>query len=73
MQSLQLHHRTNATPNLGLHAAADARATSSFAQTVLLKGVNDEVETMKKLVHRLLMMRVRPYYSVSARSDQRFG
>jgi lysine 2,3-aminomutase len=29
---------------------------------VLLKGVNDDVETMKSLVHRLLMMRVRPYY-----------
>ncbi|MEZ6132130.1 MAG: KamA family radical SAM protein [Planctomycetaceae bacterium] len=32
------------------------------AQTVLLKGVNDSVDMMKKLVHRLLMMRVRPYY-----------
>jgi lysine 2,3-aminomutase len=32
------------------------------SQTVLLKGVNDNVETMKALVHRLLMMRVRPYY-----------
>jgi lysine 2,3-aminomutase len=32
------------------------------SQTVLLKGVNDSVETMKSLVHRLLMMRVRPYY-----------
>ena len=31
-------------------------------QTVLLKGVNDSVETMKLLVHRLLRMRVRPYY-----------
>ncbi len=32
------------------------------SQTVLLKGVNDQVETMKELVHRLLLMRVRPYY-----------
>ena len=32
------------------------------SQTVLLRGVNDDVETMKMLVHRLLMMRVRPYY-----------
>lgn len=32
------------------------------SQTVLLKGVNDEVEIMKSLVHRLLKMRVRPYY-----------
>lgn len=31
-------------------------------QTVLLKGVNDEVATMRELNHRLLMMRVRPYY-----------
>ncbi|MDP0501605.1 MAG: KamA family radical SAM protein [Verrucomicrobiota bacterium JB022] len=31
-------------------------------QSVLLKGVNDDVETMRSLVHRLLMMRVRPYY-----------
>lgn len=32
------------------------------SQTVLLKGVNDNVETMKDLVHGLLQMRVRPYY-----------
>jgi lysine 2,3-aminomutase len=32
------------------------------SQTVLLKGVNDSVETMKLLVHKLLLMRVRPYY-----------
>jgi lysine 2,3-aminomutase len=32
------------------------------SQTVLLKGVNDDVETMKGLVHGLLKMRVRPYY-----------
>ncbi len=32
------------------------------SQTVLLRGVNDDVVTMKELVHRLLMMRVRPYY-----------
>lgn len=31
-------------------------------QSVLLNGVNDDVETMTSLVHRLLMMRVRPYY-----------
>jgi lysine 2,3-aminomutase len=32
------------------------------SQTVLLKGVNDDVETMRALVHHLLKMRVRPYY-----------
>lgn len=31
-------------------------------QSVLLRGVNDSVETMKALVQKLLMCRVRPYY-----------
>jgi lysine 2,3-aminomutase len=35
-------------------------------QTVLLKGVNDNPETMKKLVHELLKIRVRPYYIYQA-------
>jgi lysine 2,3-aminomutase len=32
------------------------------SQVVLLKGVNDDLEIMKRLMHRLLIMRVRPYY-----------
>ena len=32
------------------------------SQTVLLKGINDEVATLKKLYHGLLMRRVKPYY-----------
>jgi len=32
------------------------------SQTVLLRGVNDDVETMKRLVQGLLRIRVRPYY-----------
>jgi lysine 2,3-aminomutase len=31
-------------------------------QAVLLRGVNDSVPVMKELMHKLLMMRVRPYY-----------
>lgn len=31
-------------------------------QTVLLKGVNDNPETMKKLMQKLLKIRVKPYY-----------
>ena len=31
-------------------------------QTVLLRGINDSVPVMKRLVHDLVMMRVRPYY-----------
>jgi len=32
------------------------------SQTVLLAGINDNVETMKHLVHGLLKIRVKPYY-----------
>jgi lysine 2,3-aminomutase len=32
------------------------------SQTVLLAGVNDNVETMKDLMHGLLRIRVKPYY-----------
>lgn len=32
------------------------------SQTVLLKDVNDSIEIMKKLMHGLLKIRVRPYY-----------
>jgi lysine 2,3-aminomutase len=32
------------------------------AQTVLLKGVNDDVDVLKALFHALLKIRVRPYY-----------
>ena len=32
------------------------------SQTVLLKGINDDVDTMKKLMRQLLTVRVRPYY-----------
>ena len=31
-------------------------------QSVLLKGINDNASTMKQLIHRLLMMKVKPYY-----------
>ncbi len=31
-------------------------------QSVLLKGVNDKPEIFKELVHKLMLMRIRPYY-----------
>ncbi|NMB44847.1 MAG: KamA family radical SAM protein [Firmicutes bacterium] len=31
-------------------------------QSVLLRGINDDLETMKSLLHGLLKMRIRPYY-----------
>ncbi len=51
-------------------------------QSVLLKGVNNNTETMRRLIHKLLMMRVRPYYlyqcdlitgSAHLRTDPREG
>ncbi len=32
------------------------------SQTVLMKGINDQVEILKSLYHHLLQVRVRPYY-----------
>lgn len=38
------------------------RGTPLGNQTVLLKGVNDDIDTMEKLVLGLIRIRVRPYY-----------
>lgn len=35
-------------------------------QSVLLKGVNDDPEVMRELVHKLLLLRVKPYYIYQA-------
>ncbi len=40
---------------------ADAGCTLGN-QTVLLKGVNDDPKIMKELMHKLMLMRIRPYY-----------
>ncbi len=61
--SIHVNHPKEATTEL-----RDACERLSFAgvplgnQSVLLAGVNDDPEVMKALVHRLLRMRVRPYY-----------
>ncbi|MDO5760628.1 MAG: lysine 2,3-aminomutase [Bacteroidota bacterium] len=55
-------------PNECTTEAAEACAKLANAgiplgnQSVLLRGVNDDARVMKKLVHRLVQMRVRPYY-----------
>lgn len=41
------------------------------SQTVLLSGVNDSVDTMRRLFHGLLKIRVKPYYLYQC--DQVFG
>jgi lysine 2,3-aminomutase len=61
--SLHFTHPDECTPET--HQACTRLADAGIplgSQTVLLKGINDSVETMKDLVHRLLKMRVRPYY-----------
>ncbi|MFA5265672.1 MAG: KamA family radical SAM protein, partial [Opitutaceae bacterium] len=61
--SIHVNHPKECTAEL-----RDACERLSFAgvplgnQSVLLRGINDDVEVMKALVHRLLRMRVRPYY-----------
>jgi lysine 2,3-aminomutase len=61
--SVHFLHPDECTPES--HKACSRLADAGIplgSQTVLLKGVNDSVETMKQLIHRLLLMRVRPYY-----------
>lgn len=61
--SIHVNHPRECTPEL--FAATERLAFAGVPlgnQSVLLRGVNDNLETMKQLVHRLLMMRVRPYY-----------
>jgi lysine 2,3-aminomutase len=61
--SVHFLHPDECTPeaNVACSRLADAGIPLG-SQTVLLKGVNDSVSVMKDLCHRLLMMRVRPYY-----------
>lgn len=61
--SIHVNHPREATAEL--KAACDRLAFAGVPmgnQSVLLAGVNDDADTMKALVHRLLRMRVRPYY-----------
>ena len=61
--SLHFNHSKEITPRV--KAACDLLADNGIplgSQTVLLKGINDNPETMKKLMHELLKIRVRPYY-----------
>jgi lysine 2,3-aminomutase len=57
------NHADELTPSAvaGLGMLADAGIPLG-CQTVLLKGVNDTPEVMVRLMQRLLMARVRPYY-----------
>ena len=61
------NHPREVTPEA--KAACERLANAGIpvgCQTVLLKGVNDDPEVIKELMHKLLMMRVRPYYLYQA-------
>jgi lysine 2,3-aminomutase len=61
--SLHFCHQREITPEV--EAACDLLADGGIpmgSQTVLLRGVNDDVGVLKDLFHALLKIRVRPYY-----------
>jgi len=61
--SLHFTHPDECTPETYRACAMLADAGIPLgSQTVLLKGINDSVDTMKSLMHNLMKMRVRPYY-----------
>lgn len=61
--SIHCNHPRELTEEVrkGLGMLADAGVPLGN-QSVLLRGVNDDVDTMKALIHKLLMCRVKPYY-----------
>ncbi len=65
--NLHFNHPDELTPEVkeACGRLADAGVPLG-AQTVLLKGVNDDPEVMKRLVHQLLLARVKPYYLYQA-------
>lgn len=61
--SLHFNHPKEVTQEVKV--ACDALSDNGFvlgSQTVLLKGINDKPSIMKRLMHELLKIRVRPYY-----------
>ena len=63
MMSLHFTHPDECTAET--HKACARLADAGIplgSQTVLLKGINDDVDTMRRLMHGLLKLRVRPYY-----------
>ncbi len=61
--NIHFNHAEEFTPEVEEAVARLADAGIPLgAQTVLLAGINDSVEVMKELVHKLVRNRVRPYY-----------
>lgn len=65
--NLHFNHPDELTPEVKAACGMLADAGVPLgAQTVLLKGVNDDPEVMKQLMHQLLLARVKPYYLYQA-------
>jgi lysine 2,3-aminomutase len=61
--NIHFTHPDEITPEVAHACARLADAGIPLgSQTVLLSGINDDLETMKRLLHGLLRIRVRPYY-----------
>lgn len=61
--SIHFTHPDEITPEV--QEACEKLANAGIplgSQTVLLKGINDNISVMKQLMHGLLKIRVRPYY-----------
>lgn len=61
--SIHINHPKEITPDMAAACLKLADAGIPLGgQTVLLKGINDDLHVMKQLMHELLKIRVRPYY-----------
>ena len=61
--SLHVTHPDELTPEVAESTARLADAGIPLgSQTVLLRGVNDDIDTMRAMMHGLLKLRVKPYY-----------
>jgi lysine 2,3-aminomutase len=65
--NIHFSHPSEITPEVikACNMLADAGIPLG-SQTVLLKGINDNIEIMKSLMQKLLTIRVRPYYLYTA-------
>ena len=60
---VHVNHPKEITPQMAAACGKLADAGIPLGgQTVLLRGINDDPQIMKKLMHELLRIRVRPYY-----------
>ena len=61
--SIHVTHPDELTPEVAESTARLADAGIPLgSQTVLLRGINDDIDTMRRLMHGLLKLRVKPYY-----------